>query len=176
MDEDDDESGGGSGLREFARRQGTDAAVHDGDSVMVWAILEGQPGKVRKPPGKGRRKGGRGMGAFEITAVGYTSATFSRSGFAAAVAVVVSLSAGWSFMWLKYRHPRRTAGEGTIRFGVVWHETVLYATCTAWHGMKRYGAKRYETVWHLGVQYETIRVSTNRCETVRAGKVRHGTV
>lgn len=58
MDEDDDEGGSGSGVREFARRQGADAAVHDGDSVMVWAILEGQPGKVGNALEKGRCKGG----------------------------------------------------------------------------------------------------------------------
>ena len=45
MDEDDD-NGAGSSVREFARRQGEDAVAHDGDSVMVWGILEGQPEKV----------------------------------------------------------------------------------------------------------------------------------
>lgn len=37
---------GADGVREFARRQGMDAGAYDGDSVMVWGILEGQPGKV----------------------------------------------------------------------------------------------------------------------------------
>lgn len=45
------EGGGGTGdsndVQAFAVRQGVDAAgVSEGDSVMVWAILEGQPAKA----------------------------------------------------------------------------------------------------------------------------------
>lgn len=50
-DGEDGSPGGGEGggdVRAFARRQGMDAAVRDGDSVMAWGILEGSPEKVKK--------------------------------------------------------------------------------------------------------------------------------
>lgn len=40
------EDGNDESVREFARRQGVDAGTYDGDSVMVWGILEGQPAKA----------------------------------------------------------------------------------------------------------------------------------
>lgn len=40
--------GGAAGnVRAFARRQGMDADVRDGDNIMAWGILEGDPEKVR---------------------------------------------------------------------------------------------------------------------------------
>lgn len=39
--------GAGSSVREFVKRQGVDTPAYDGDTVMVWGILEGQPEKVR---------------------------------------------------------------------------------------------------------------------------------
>ncbi|CBJ32346.1 TFIID and SAGA subunit [Ectocarpus siliculosus] len=50
-DGEDGSPGGGEGgddVRAFARRQGMDAAVRDGDSVMAWGILEGSPEKVEQ--------------------------------------------------------------------------------------------------------------------------------
>lgn len=38
--------GAGEDVRAFARRQGMDADIRDGDSVMAWGILEGDPEKV----------------------------------------------------------------------------------------------------------------------------------
>lgn len=37
---------GGADVRAFAGRQGMDADVRDGDNVMAWGILEGDPEKV----------------------------------------------------------------------------------------------------------------------------------
>lgn len=39
-------AGAGGDVRAFARRQGMDADVRDGDNVMAWGILEGDPERV----------------------------------------------------------------------------------------------------------------------------------
>ncbi|CAN0150170.1 unnamed protein product [Scytosiphon promiscuus] len=41
-------SGGTENVRSFVQRQGMDAGVSDGDNVMAWGILEGNPEKVEQ--------------------------------------------------------------------------------------------------------------------------------
>lgn len=54
---------GGADVRAFAGRQGMDADVRDGDNVMAWGILEGDPEKVS---GKSLRT------SFCVVVAGYT--------------------------------------------------------------------------------------------------------